>query len=166
MAVFPESMNKLDVNDTTGSLNRIENYIRYMTERVEFSMRNMTRNVSEAGVSSVETLILLNDMASALSIINSTVGGMMGEITSLNTRVGELQNKQNEQSAKMNEVDTKVTTLQSQYAALNTLAAALQSKQNEQGTRLNEMDTKMTDLQNQITELAARVTALEGGTEG
>ena len=53
MAVFPESMNKLDVNDTTGSFNRIENYIRYMTERVEFAMRNMTRNVSDAGVSSV-----------------------------------------------------------------------------------------------------------------
>lgn len=138
MAVFPESMNKLDVNDTTGSLNRIENYIRYMTERVEFAMRNMTRNVSDAGVSSVEILLLVQEMAGGLSTINSTVNGMVGEITSLNSRVAEMQAEQTEQGTKLTSLDTKQT----------------------------QMGTMMTDLQTQITELAARVTALEGGTEG
>lgn len=118
MAVFPESMNKLDVNDTTGSLNRIENYIRYMTERVEFSMRNMTRNVSDAGVSSVEILLLVQEMAGAMSTINSTVNGMVGEITSLNSRVAELQSKQSETDTKMTDLQTQITELVARVKAL------------------------------------------------
>lgn len=159
MAVFPESMNKLDVNDTTGSLNRIENYIRYMTERVEFAMRNMTRNVSDAGVSSVEILLLVQEMAGGLSTINSTVNGMVGEITSLNSRVAEMQAEQTEQGTKLTSLDTKQTELQTEQTAQATTLTALD-------TKLTQMGTMMTDLQAQITELAARVTALEGGTEG
>ena len=35
--IFPESMNRLDLSDPSGSLSTVENYIRYMTERMEFS---------------------------------------------------------------------------------------------------------------------------------
>lgn len=118
MAVFPESMNKLDVNDTTGSFHRIENYIRYMTERVEFSMRNMTRNVSDAGVSSVEILLLVQEMAGSLSTLSSTVNGMTGEITSLNNRVAEMQGKQTEMNTKMTDLQTQITELTDRVAAL------------------------------------------------
>ena len=111
MAVFPESMNKLDVNDTTGSLRRIENYIRYMTERVEFSMRNMTRNVSDAGVSSVEILLLVQELATGLSTISSTVNGMAGEITSLNNRVTEVQESQTEMATNVADIQTQITDL-------------------------------------------------------
>lgn len=137
MAVFPESMNKLNVNDVPGSLGRIENYIRYITERVEFSMRNMTRNVSEAGVSSVEILLLMQEMAGDVSTLSSTVNGMTGDITALNNRVTEVQDK-------LTTMENKLTTMD---------------------TKLTESDSKMTDLQTQITELTARVAALEGGTE-
>ena len=138
MAVFPESMNKLDVNDTTGSFNRIENYIRYMTERVEFAMRNMTRNVSDAGVSSVEILLLVQEMAGGMATINNTVNSMVGEITSLNSRVAEMQDKQ---------------------TALETKQTAMEAKQ-------SELETNLSAIQASITALDARVTALESGTEG
>lgn len=91
MAVFPERMNKLDVNDTAGSLRRIENYIGYMTERMEFSNRNMTRNVSDAGLSNVEILSLVQDMAGAVSILSSTVNGMVGTVTQMSNRLTDLQ---------------------------------------------------------------------------
>ena len=45
MAVLPESMDRLDVNDAPGSFAKIQDYIRYMGERIEFSMRNMTKTV-------------------------------------------------------------------------------------------------------------------------
>ena len=91
MAVFPESMDKLDVNDTAGSLRRIENYIRYMTERMEFSTSNMTRNVSGAGVSTVEVLLALKEVMSALSEVSSAMNKMIGDITALSNRVTTLQ---------------------------------------------------------------------------
>lgn len=127
MAVFPESMNKLDVNDTTGSFNRIENYIRYMTERVEFAMRNMTRNVSDAGVSSVEILLLVQEMAGGLATINNTVNSMVGEITSLNSRVAEMQDKQTAMEAKQSELETNLSAIQESITALDARVTALES---------------------------------------
>ena len=35
--VFPEEMNPLNIDDVRGSLRTIEDYIRYMTERMEFA---------------------------------------------------------------------------------------------------------------------------------
>lgn len=127
MAVFPESMNKLDVNDTTGSFNRIENYIRYMTERVEFAMRNMTRNVSDAGVSSVEILLLVQEMAGGMATINNTVNSMVGEITSLNNRVAEMQDKQTAMEAKQSELETNLSAIQESITALDARVTALES---------------------------------------
>lgn len=46
MAVFPEGMNKLDSNDVRGSLAMMENYIRYMSERMEFTMHNMQKQLN------------------------------------------------------------------------------------------------------------------------
>lgn len=126
MAVFPESMNKLDVNDVPGSLGRIENYIRYMTERVEFSMRNMTRNVSEAGVSSVEILLLMQEMAGDVSTLSSAVNGMTGDITALNHRVTEMQSKLTTMENKLTEADSKMTDLQNQITGLTDRVAALE----------------------------------------
>ena len=46
MAVFPEGMNKLNANDVRGSLAIMENYIRYMSERMEFTMYNMQKQLN------------------------------------------------------------------------------------------------------------------------
>ena len=86
-AVFPESMDRLNTQDVPGSLSKIENYIRYMTERTEFSMRNVTRDVSNAGISSAEMYILLTALQNSVSALTSTVQGIAGDV---NTAKGEL----------------------------------------------------------------------------
>lgn len=91
MAVFPENMDKLNVQDPTASLSVIENYIRYMSERIEFSMRNMTKTVSAAGVSSAELYILVQAQAQILATVQSTIGIIQGNITSLQHSVQEAQ---------------------------------------------------------------------------
>ena len=37
MAVFPESMDRIDQDDPGAALSTIESYIRYMQERIEFA---------------------------------------------------------------------------------------------------------------------------------
>lgn len=138
MAVFPESMNRLDVSDTAGSLSKIDNYIRYMVERVEFAMRNMTRNVSDAGTSTVEILLLLDEFATALSVVSRTVNGMTGEITTVNNRITEVQTKQK----------------------------ALEDSQKALEDRQSALETTTTGLQASIAALEARVAALEGEIGG
>ena len=93
MAVFPESMNRLDAQNVPKSLEIVENYIRYMTERMEFSTSKMTKSVNSAGVSSVALLQLVQDVSSAVSVLQSTVSGMRGSITDLSGRMTALESR-------------------------------------------------------------------------
>lgn len=112
MAVLPESMNKLDLQDGPGSLSRIENYIRYMVERIEFAMSNMGRNVGEAGTSSVEVLLMVKAMANDLAKLTSAVGSLTGEVTSANTRITEMQESIESIQGDMTALGERVTALE------------------------------------------------------
>ena len=71
-------MNRLDLSDPSGSLSTVENYIRYMTERMEFSNKNLSRTVSSAGVSTVELLQIILELSNSVSSLQSTGSGMEG----------------------------------------------------------------------------------------
>lgn len=120
MAVLPESMDKLNVEDTERSLSVIENYIRYMGERIEFSMRNMTRNVSDAGVSSAEMYILLVALQNTVSEISSRLSTLTGTVntmqSTLNTATGNITTMQGQITAMQESIqslDERVTALES-----------------------------------------------------
>lgn len=119
-AVLPENMDKLNVEDVRSSLSIIENYIRYMGERIEFSMRNMTKTVSAAGVSSAEIYVLITAMSNNLSALQSTVNGMSGNITSLT-------NTQTAMQAALEQVQTQLEEMQAQMDNLEERVAALET---------------------------------------
>ena len=118
MAVFPESMNKLDLADTTGSLARIENYINYMGERVEFAMTNVTRSVGQAGTSSVEVLLAVNKVLDEVSKISSIVNTLAGEIVGTNSRIDKMQDNINKMQGNITTLQESVTDLAGRVEAL------------------------------------------------
>ena len=89
MAVLPESMEQIDPENPAESLKILDEYIRYMGERIEFGMRNMTKNA--AGISSTELYILLVAMDNRISAQESTVNGLRGTVTGLQGSVSEVQ---------------------------------------------------------------------------
>jgi uncharacterized protein YoxC len=118
MAVLPESMDKLNVDDAPGSLSTIENYIRYMGERIEFSLRNVTRNVSEAGVSSAEMYVLITAMQNSMSALQSTVNGLTGSVNTLSGQITALQDKVADIEGSVNTMSGSVSALEARVAAL------------------------------------------------
>lgn len=119
-AVLPENMDKLNVEDVRSSLSIIENYIRYMGERIEFSMRNMTKTVSAAGVSSAEIYVLITAMSNNLSALQSTVNGMSGNITSLTNTQTSMQTILEQVQTRLEEMQTQLDDLEGRVAALET----------------------------------------------
>ncbi len=133
MIVLPESMNKLNVEDTERSLSVIENYIRYMGERIEFAMRNVTKSVSDAGVSSAEMYVLLvalqntvSEVSSRLSTLTGTVNTMQGTVNELSTRIGTLE--------------TNVSTLSTGLSTANSSISALQTSVNSLDERVKALE--------------------------
>ena len=119
-AVLPENMDKLNVEDVRSSLSIIENYIRYMGERIEFSMRNMTKTVSAAGVSSAEIYVLITAMSNNLSALQSTVNGMSGNITSLTNTQTSMQTTLEQVQTRLEEMQTQLDDVEGRVAALET----------------------------------------------
>lgn len=115
-AVLPESMDKLNVEDSQASLSIIENYIRYMGERIEFSMRNMTKNVTAAGVSSAEIYVLVTAMSNNLSALTSVVNGLSGNITSLTNQQTALQEELDALAERLSGLETRIQALESTSA--------------------------------------------------
>ena len=128
MAVLPESMDRLNVEDTKASLSVIENYIRYMGERIEFSMRNVTKSVSAAGVSSAEIYLLVAAMSNTLSALQSTVNVLSGNITSLSNNHTSIQEKLDYLDGKEAVVDEFLQMQQTQLANLEARVAAIEAK--------------------------------------
>ena len=121
MAVFPENMDKLSADDVPGSLSIIENYIRYMGERMEFAMRNMTKTVSAAGVSSAEMYVLLMALQNTVSALTSTVQGIAGDMTSVKSDVGSMKTD-------VSSLQATVSGMQEQITSLDARVTALESK--------------------------------------
>lgn len=109
MAVFPETMNKLDYNDTGAALHVVEQYIGYMRERMEFAMTQMTRNVDAAGTTSTEFYMMLIELSENLAAMQSTVQSIRAD---LNTAQGNIVTLQG-----------NVTTLQGQITTINSTLA-------------------------------------------
>ena len=81
MAILDKSMNPISVSDMKGSLTTIENYIRYMGERIEFSGKTTTalKTALTAAENSLETL-------------GKEMQAMEQSITALEQRVTALEN--------------------------------------------------------------------------
>lgn len=118
MAVFPENMDKLQTNDVPGSLSIIENYIRYMGERIEFSLRNVTKTVSAAGVSSAELYVLITAMGNKLSALQSTVNEQAGSLNTLSTKLDEMENELETINGAVSDLNEAVTALEARVEAL------------------------------------------------
>ena len=85
MAVFPENMNRLPV-DASQAIGTLDDYIRYMRERIEFSFENMTKSVDAAGASSVELYEEVQEMLGNLTALSSLVTNLQ---TDLSTHTGD-----------------------------------------------------------------------------
>ena len=136
MAVFPESMDKLNTDDVRSSLPVMENYIRYMCERVAFAMRNMTKNVNAAGVSSVEMYILLTALQNEMATMQSTVSGLNGTVNGLGTQLSNVQSSITAMENRMSTIEDSITS----------------------------MGNRMTSIENSVSTLDSRVTSLENPT--
>lgn len=111
-AVFPESMDKLNLDDSRGSLAIIENYIRYMAERTEFAVRNTTRVASGTSVSLAELGGLLESMTNAISALTSEVNAVKGQITSLQGQTEALNTAVSSVNAQIAELSSRVEALE------------------------------------------------------
>ena len=115
-AVFPESMDRLDNNDPKTSLSIIEQYIGYMTERVEFSMRNMTKTVSEAGISSAEMYIIIQAQAQILANLQSAMAAANGAITALSGDMRQAQADIADTNTRVDGVNARLGDLETAFS--------------------------------------------------
>lgn len=133
-SVFPESMDKLDSNNVGSSFSIIENYIRYMQERVEFAIRNTTKQVEKTGTSSAEIYILVTALNNSVSSIQSSIHSLSADISGIKSDLASVKKDVSSVKAEFSEFKTEVNSsidqLSSSVSAMNEAIADLQSRVN------------------------------------
>lgn len=119
-AVFPENMDKLNPQDVGGSFAKLESYVRYMGERIDFAMRNTTKQVSAAGVSSTELYILLQAQTQTLAALQSSVNAMQGSINGMASQMTTMQGQ-------ISTIQGQIATIQTNVSALDGRVTALEN---------------------------------------
>lgn len=112
MAVLPESMDRLNIDDSRASLSVIENYIRYMGERIEFAIRNTTKAVSAAGISNAEIYTLIQAQSQQLAALSSTANNIIGDISSIQRSINEMRSELLTQQQAISDLNEKVAALE------------------------------------------------------
>ncbi len=135
MAVLPESMDRLDARDTGGSFQKIQDYVRYMRERIEFSFQNMARTVSAAGVSNTEMYSLIQTHTQTLAALQSKLNGISGDITALQTTaasqestIAAMQERLAASEGKIDELQALYDSLAASYSALSDRVTVLEQR--------------------------------------
>jgi hypothetical protein len=111
MIVFPESLNAMP-KDTEKAIGKLSAYIKYMCQRTEWAVGNMTKNVSAAGVSSAETYTLLLALQGTVSALQSTVNSHSASISALLQSVTTLSNDQTALAGRVTALEQRVTALE------------------------------------------------------
>jgi len=138
---FPETMNKLEYQDTEKSLKKIEDYIHYMCERIDFSISNISKTAANLGSSKLSEYEVLEQMKSNIATLSSGVSNIDGKVKSQGTSIQTLQGD----IRKINETLTTLTT------TVNTISSTILT-----------MSQTIETIQNDITSIDNRVKALEG----
>lgn len=133
MATFPETMDRLDVQDAPASLSIIESYIRYMCERTEFAMRNMTKTVTQAGVSSTEVYILLQAQAQTLAALQSTVNQLNGQVNSVSGQIASLRSDISAAQLQLASLESAINGINDSISSLDERVKALEQADNTEG---------------------------------
>lgn len=124
MIVFPESLNELPKGNPEEALRMVEQYIKYMCQRTDWALGNVTKNVSKAGVSNAEMYILLTALQNTVSALQSTINSHTSSLSALSQTVNTLGNDYAALAG-------RVTTLENNYTALEQRVAALENANTE-----------------------------------
>ena len=144
MNVFPESMNKINVNDPKTALAQIERYLKYIMERVEFSTNGIVKTVS-ANMTPAEVAQQITEMRTDMTSALSTIATYSARINTLEYNTAGLSDLEDE-------VDTQRGAISDLTDAVDLMSADVEDIQDD-----------ITDISGDITGIQGDVTSLQTG---
>lgn len=71
--VFPEKMNKVDFNNLKDAVKVMESYMRYMCERTEYAVNNVSKTAAKAGNIGTEYILQMEKLQNDYSILSNNI---------------------------------------------------------------------------------------------
>ena len=89
--VFPESMDRLDYEDLNKSVHTIEEYIRYICERVDYTYGQLFKDIGQSGVLAVPIAIAVSELQKDTKELQNQMAGVSAEATSALNKASRLE---------------------------------------------------------------------------
>lgn len=134
--VFPEKLDKINYDNLKSAVQQIEAYMRYMCERTDFAVTNVTKVAAKSGNIGAEMVLSLQKMETDVGVIKSQLAGMTGSITGVLNRMEETEKNTAELSQKVTQIE-----------------ADIKDSFTEIQTKLTSIDDKLIDFEERIKKL-------------
>ena len=102
---FPEKLDKINYDDLKSGVQQLEAYIRYMCERTDFAVANVTKVAAKAGNIGSDVIVQIQELEKSVSALKSQVSGLSGSITGINNKLEEINDA-------LEKLDTRITELE------------------------------------------------------
>lgn len=133
MVVFPESLNRVDADDTKKAIQILENYINYMCERVDHAVNNMTNNLASQGDLTPYVVQTIDEVKTIVSQMASAVSEMKGTVNGLSTKTDELEKSVKTINTTLESLDEDMTIVKDNIISLDARVKALEGEIPEEG---------------------------------
>lgn len=80
--VFPESMDRLDYQDLNESMHTIEDYIRYICERVDYTYGQLFKDIGSSGVLAVPIALAVSELQKDVKQLQNQLADVSASATS------------------------------------------------------------------------------------
>lgn len=137
MNVFPEDMNRINYDDPKQALKQIENYIRYIVERVQFSTNGLLKTVS--------TSMTTAEVVQQLTALQTTVAAAVSTVNSYSGRINTLENNTAGLSDLEDEVENQRQELSDALDAIDLIQADVEDLQDAAPQTGSTAPTELTE---------------------
>lgn len=81
--VFPEKMNQVDLNNLKEAVKVMEAYMRYMCERTEYAVNNVSKTAAKAGNIGTEYILQLEKLQNDYSILSNNINLVAADLANV-----------------------------------------------------------------------------------
>lgn len=90
---FPETLDKIDYTNLKSAVQQIEAYMRYMCERTDFAIANVTKVAAKSGNIGADVLLQLQNLQNDVSTVKNNVNSITAQITGILSDINDLKDR-------------------------------------------------------------------------
>ena len=91
--VFPERLDKVNYDNLKGAVQQLEAYIRYMCERTDFAVTNVTKVAAKGGNVGADVVLAVQELQNDIGVMKSQMSNLTSSQTTIFNKLSDIEKR-------------------------------------------------------------------------